>query len=133
MSFTIASIFIHDQVDYTMVSFYKCCTVDHLKALEFMTVNSSNSAFCRGSQKNPHMWSSKSTIGTSIYQTAMFSLRSLSYMVGIVVINVPLRSWGGILGTWYLVCLVHLKSLVQILRTVTLTIHKVKNGVLRDV
>ena len=37
-------------------------------------------------------------------------------MVGIVVINVPFRREGGILGTWYVVCLISLKSLVQILR-----------------
>ena len=55
VSFTTASIFIHDQVDYTMVSFYKGCTLDHLKALEFMTVNSSDSAFPGGSRKNPHI------------------------------------------------------------------------------
>ena len=51
MSFTIASIFIHDQIDYTMVSFYKGCRLDHIKTLEFMIVNSSDSAFPGGSGK----------------------------------------------------------------------------------
>ena len=37
-------------------------------------------------------------------------------MVGIVVINVCFRREGGTLGTWYVVCLISLKSLVQILR-----------------
>ena len=32
-----------------MVSFYKSCTLDHIKALKFMTVNSSDSAFSGGS------------------------------------------------------------------------------------
>ena len=45
-------------------------------------------------------------------------------MVGIMVVNVPLRNWGGILGTWYLVGLVTLKSLVEIPRAVILAIHK---------
>ena len=72
-----------------------------------------------------------STICTSIYQRVM--LRSLHYMVSILVVNNPLRRWCGILGRCYLVCLVCLKSLVQILRSVTLTIHKLENGVLREV
>ena len=33
-----------------------------------------------------------------------------------MVIVVPLRNWGGILGIWYLVGLVSLQSMVQILR-----------------
>ena len=41
----LASIFSHYQVDYTMVSFYKGYTLDHNKALEFMTVNTSDSTF----------------------------------------------------------------------------------------
>ena len=36
--FTITSIFIHNQVYYAMVSFYKGSTFDHIKVLEFMTV-----------------------------------------------------------------------------------------------
>ena len=55
------------QVDYTVVSFYKSCILDHVKALELITVNSSASAFPGGSRKNLHIWSSKSTIGPSIY------------------------------------------------------------------
>ena len=49
MSLSIASIFIHNQINYGMVSFYSGCTLDHIKALELMTVNSSDSAFPRGS------------------------------------------------------------------------------------
>ena len=60
----------------------------------------------------------------------MFSLGSLGYMIGKMVVNCPLRNHGGILRALYLVCLVSLKSLVQILRAVTLTVHKVENGVI---
>ena len=57
----------------------------------------------------------------------MFSLGSLGYMVGVMVVDGPLRNFGGVLGTWYLVGLICLRSLIQILRVVTLTVHKVKN------
>ena len=66
---------------------------------------------------------------------SMCSQGSLGYMVGIMVVNVPLRTWGGTLGTWYLVGLVNLvslQSLIQILRAVTLPVHKVQNGMARS-
>ena len=53
-------------------------------------------------------------------------------MVGTMVVNFSIRVWGRILGTWYLVGLVSLKSLIQILRAVTLAIQKVKNGLIGD-
>ena len=62
----------------------------------------------------------------------MFSLGSLGYMVGIIMVNAPFWNCGGIQRTWYLVGLVSLQSLIQILRAVTLTVHKVMNGVIRD-
>ena len=45
VAFTIASILIHDKVDYTMGSFYQSCTLDYIKALELMTLNFSDIAF----------------------------------------------------------------------------------------
>ena len=54
-------------------------------------------------------------------------------MAGVMVVDVPFRNFGGILGTWYLVGLICLQSLIQILRNVTLTVHKVENGVIRNV
>ena len=57
----------------------------------------------------------------------------MGYMIGKMVVDCPLRSHGGILRAWFLVCLVNLKSLVQSLRPVTLTFPKVGNGSMRDV
>ena len=128
MSLSIPCIFIHNKVDYAMVSSYLGCTLDHIKAQELMTVNTSDSTFSKGSGKNPH-----TTIGSSIYQSAMFSLWGLGCMIGKMVVDCHLRNHGGFLRVWYLVYLVSLKSLVQILRAMTLTAHKVKNGVIRDV
>ena len=54
-------------------------------------------------------------------------------MVVVMVVDGALRNFGGILGTWYLVGLICLQSLIQILSVVTLTVHRVENGVIRDV
>ena len=54
-------------------------------------------------------------------------------MAGVMVVDGPVRNCGGILGTWYLVGLISLQSLIQILRAVTLTVHKVETGVIRDI
>ena len=45
VSYTIACIFICNQVKYAVVSLYKSWTLDHIKDLEFMTVNNSDSTF----------------------------------------------------------------------------------------
>ena len=52
---TLASILIHDEVDDAMVGFHQGRTLDHITALELMTVNSSDSAFSCQSGKNPHI------------------------------------------------------------------------------
>ena len=51
---TIASIFIHYQVDYTMVSFYKGCTLDHIKALFNSTGINWNNGSENGNMGNLH-------------------------------------------------------------------------------
>ena len=49
----------------------------------------------------------------------------ITHMIGMMVVNVPL-------GTWYLIGVISLLSLIKILRVVTLAVHKVENGVIMD-
>ena len=129
MVFTIASILIHDEVDYTMIGSTKAAHWTTSRPWSSWLSIPVTVLFLEDLERSPTSDPARPPLAPLFTNEPCLALEAWATWV----VDGPLRNFNRILGTWHLIGLICLQSLVQILRVVTLTVHKVKSRVIRDV